>query len=311
MSNLHVNDLLTASLVSRYWYTLTTDQTLWKSLCHENHWEWKNPSRRDQISLTRTATQMPPSNDLLHLDEGVGEEETVSSFGLPGVFEHGTVPIEPHALSSSIAPAMGFRLPITRKQLTRQSAPAVLPSPVLPSLPNYKLLYQTRTILRNRLKHSAFRFTTLPTLPTTPHPPQALDTVPSGHTSTIYALCLLPSPQTSTPTLFTASRDLTILQWDLSVSTMSFSTPVRVFRGAHTGSVLSVCVASSHGWLISGGSDGRVVVWSLQTGLPVKILEGPTAHSDSILCVRCDDKRIVSCSKGPISAFTVRNSSLS
>lgn len=199
-----------------------------------------------------------------------------------------------HSHPYSKPPGSASSSTISRKQTTRRSAPAVLPSPTPHALPNYKLLYQTRTILRNRLRHSAFRFTTLPGVSATQQSPQGLESVPLGHTSTIYALCLLSDPETSIPTLFTSSRDLTILQWDLS----STASPTKVFKGAHVGSVLSICVAASHGLLISGGSDGRVVIWSLRTGLPIKILRGTDGHSDSVLCVRCDDKRIVSCSKG-------------
>lgn len=282
--------------MSRHWHDLSNDQTLWKSLCCENQWEWKNPLRNP--TLFDHPDHRPSSDDPFHVDEGVGEDETVASSWSP----LGDIPTRSSEHSTSTAeivasPVFEARSPLSRKQLTRQSAPAVLPSPMPFPFPNYKLLFQTRTILKHRLRNSAFRFTTLPGVPTTPHP-TASHAIPLGHTSTIYSLCLLPAPETSIPTLFTASRDLSILQWDLSSSTMSFPSPVKVFRGAHTGSVLSICVAAVHGWLISGGSDGRVVIWSLKTGLPVKILQGIDGHSDSVLCVRCDAKRIVSCSKG-------------
>ncbi|KAG2110902.1 F-box domain-containing protein [Suillus discolor] len=33
--------LLTCSLVSKHWHTLTTDQVLWRCLCYAHGWEWR------------------------------------------------------------------------------------------------------------------------------------------------------------------------------------------------------------------------------------------------------------------------------
>ncbi len=72
---------------------------------------------------------------------------------------------------------------------------------------------------------------------------------------------------------------------------------IRIFRHGHVGSVLSVCAVPELGYLISGGSDGRVVVWSISAAVPIKIFEGQDGHLDSVLCVRCNERIIVSCSK--------------
>jgi hypothetical protein len=65
-----------------------------------------------------------------------------------------------------------------------------------------------------------------------------------------------------------------------------------VAGGAGLGGVAGKCVK-----MISGGSDGRLVIWDVLTG---KILGQIQAHDrgESVLCVRFDEKRIVSCSKG-------------
>jgi F-box and WD-40 domain protein 1/11 len=80
-----------------------------------------------------------------------------------------------------------------------------------------------------------------------------------------------------------------------------------VFEGVHTESVLSLCVRN--GWMASAGSDWRVVLWNLNRRIweeassesdasanaVVNVLKD---HGDSVLCVRFDEKRLVSCSKG-------------
>ena len=67
----------------------------------------------------------------------------------------------------------------------------------------------------------------------------------------------------------------------------------RVIIGVHTSSVLSICVYN--GFVASAGSDRRVAMWDLEKNKLVKII---CDHEDSVLCVRFDDERLVSCSKG-------------
>lgn len=68
-----------------------------------------------------------------------------------------------------------------------------------------------------------------------------------------------------------------------------------MFSGVHSSSILSLC---AHGeYLISGGSDCIVALWDLTTGTP---LVWRTDHSDSVLSVRFDEKRLVTCSKGEL-----------
>lgn len=109
----------------------------------------------------------------------------------------------------------------------------------------------------------------------------------NAHTNTIYCLQLYTYPS-GLQVLFTGSRDRTVREWNLTTGLVE-----RVIGGIHTGSVLSVCVHG--GYLASAGSDYRVVVWDLEKNQLHKVL---MEHTDSVLCVRFDDKRLVSCSKG-------------
>lgn len=163
------------------------------------------------------------------------------------------------------------------------SASAILSSQSLLTKPDYKLLHQTHILLRNRIRHSSYRLTYL----------QTRDT-PNSHTSTIYCLQLYTFPDSpecpGRQVLFTGSRDRTIRQWDLSRGVVE-----RVFQGVHEASVLSLCVRRN--LIVSGDNDRRVVVWDIKTGEISKVIDD---HLDSVLCIRFDDKRLVTCSKGEI-----------
>lgn len=122
--------------------------------------------------------------------------------------------------------------------------------------------------------------------------------------------------------VLSGSRDKTIRLWDLDTLRV-----VKIYQSdpstnqGHTNSVLTlharVLPALSDGSglaggagvgggtgkcvkMITGGSDGRLVIWDVLTG---KILGQIQAHDrgESVLCVRFDEKRIVSCSKGEYS----------
>ncbi|KAF8323185.1 WD40 repeat-like protein [Clavulina sp. PMI_390] len=333
-----VATVLQATLVNRYWHELCETQVLWKSFCDERSWRWKHRGvdalgawrRRPEVNL-------PVARDLA-IDEGFndGEMETPTADTFPSI---------PSGRAGTGHRILGSQQSLGETDNTddrlvhsafvpdskRHTMPALATRGTLsgPAVhvekPDYKLLYRTRTILARRLQRgqSSLTVITAPTVRATlpanftfhPNGPgqgeQSL-----GHTSTIYALCLANDALTGERTLFTASRDRTILQWRLpnpssssSASLASFSgsqhsppsfsrsLPIRVFQGAHQASVLSICVAPEYGFLISGGSDGRIVVWDMATGTVVKVLADPEGHNDTVLCVRCDDRRLVSCSK--------------
>ncbi len=146
------------------------------------------------------------------------------------------------------------------------------------SSPNYKILFLTNRLLHTRFLRASYRLSHLQTRQT------------PGHGTMIYCLQLYTYPITGRQTLFTSSRDKTVKEWDLESRKAS-----RVISGIHTGSVLSICVHS--GFLASAGTDGMVVVWDLNLDKLVKVISD---HADSVLCVRFDSERMVTCSKGRI-----------
>jgi F-box and WD-40 domain protein 1/11 len=122
----------------------------------------------------------------------------------------------------------------------------------------------------------------------------------------IYCVQLYTYSLTNKQVIFTGSRDKTIREWDLRTGEVE-----RVFEGVHTESVLSLCV--KNGWMVSAGSDWKVVLWNLEkriigkgkgvdSSAAVKVLKD---HTDSVLCVRFDDERLVSCSKGASLHFSI------
>lgn len=104
--------------------------------------------------------------------------------------------------------------------------------------------------------------------------------------------------------LLSGSRDRTLRLWQLDHPKPRV---VKVFMGAHEGSILSAFVvklkpASRDGVAkeklmgITGGSDGKICTWDLEgDGTAEKEV---MAHQNSVMCVKGDDERIVSCSKG-------------
>lgn len=325
-SYLPVSSLLQASLVARRWYTLSDAQILWKYLCLERHWFWKHSPAREHIdwSSKMASTAGPQSHS--RVDEGFNDGELDTP--IADVFPPST------SYSTRISPFEALdRRAIRHSTPVLSATSSSSTSPTRPLRPDYKLLFKTRTILDFRLRTGQHVLTVVNT-------PNIRASLPAnfalnhnfddpnlnaqsehifGHTSTIYAICLANDVVTGEPTLFTASRDQTILQWRISRqdpgdamntdadppaygygvrgSRRTSSQPMRVFQGEHSASILSVCVAQSYGFLVSGGSDGRTVVWDMRTAQPVAVLAGPEAHEDSVLCVRCDERRLVSCSK--------------
>lgn len=271
--------------MSKRWQALADDQTLWKILCHYRGWKWKQPALPTPfVRPLPQAAAATESDD----DEGMGdsdaEESPDASMGDDSGFA-----------SMSFAGSMANpSLPITlnasyyKGPRSRHSAPSTLQSSstASPIKQTYKLLYQTHIKLLNRFHTGNYQMWAL----------QTRGAPANSHSNTIYCLQLYTYPATGEQVLFTGSRDKTVREWDIRNAVVR-----RVFAGGHTSSVLSLCV--KNGLLASGGSDRRVVVWSLDMGgdkQPRKVLDD---HEDSVLCVRFDEERLVSCSKGSFFTF--------
>ncbi|XP_006457834.1 hypothetical protein AGABI2DRAFT_148368 [Agaricus bisporus var. bisporus H97] len=295
--------LLTCAAVCRRWNAVANDQSLWKALCHARGWEWRQPvspsnpdSQRGLFKEQPAGIQQPVDDD----DEGMGDSDDEGAAG-NGVEDSGFASFSmtsspPSASSSPYKPTASTSRPRrkttsyhrsnpvsqirrSRSEHDRHSAPASLAATLYDLQPDYKLLFRTHIHLRNRYLTSSYRLSVI----------QTRGSPSNGHANMIYCVQLYTYPQTNKQVIFTGSRDKTVREWNLKTGEVE-----RVFEGEHTESVLSLCVKD--GWMVSAGSDWRVVVWNLDRSKngAVKVLRD---HSDSVLCVRLDDQKLVSCSK--------------
>ena len=305
-SYLSYQSLLTCGLVCRRWHVLADDQSLWKSLCTERRWEWRAPPEPFKLERDNCPSIHGPGADSDLDDEGMGDEEDDDTIHAD---DSGFVSMEVEEPTFPLpSPSTALRLSVPAHILTgagpsdlspstsrpfrshaRHSAPTVLQSPATSrhvlSRPNYKLLYKTHVRLHNRFVAGAYTLSNLQTRG-----------APNSHSNTIYCLQLYTYPESGKQVLFTGSKDRTIREWDLATGAVA-----RVLEGIHDSSVLSICV--HHGLLASASSDRSVVVWDLATNRPIKVIQD---HEDSVLCVRFDDKRLVSCSKGTFHCIDVQ-----
>jgi len=228
-------------------------------------------------------------------DEGMGDEIYTSSSEPGFEFRNSTAVFPTDSNYRSLVKHTPTLKQITAGN-TRHSAPSSLPT-LFSFLPNYKLLHQTHTRLYLRFLYYSYRLSTLQARPGgRPNEPGT----PNLHTSTIYCLQLYTNPQTGIQTLFTGSKDKSIREWDLQTSQF-----IRVVHNIHRGSVLSL--AAHEGLLCSAGSDSRVCLWDLAGNVPLSVIHD---HTDSVLAVRFNDKRLVSCSKGALTCSEIMISAL-
>lgn len=275
--------VLVCALVSRRWRVIADDQALWRALCLKRGWEWKQPHRVHAFDRTLASPIGGTAMDTD--DEGMGSSDDEDQFGFPPVTHAGAdyAPamlgvVSEDAGGSSAQTYASSQMNLNPMQPARHSAPSVLPSITVLSRANYKLLYKTHILLHRRFLSASYRLSAL----------QKRGGPTNAHTSTIYCLQLYTYPESGAQVLFTGSRDRTVREWDLNTGTVT-----RIITGVHDGSVLSICAHA--GCVASAGSDRRVALWNLAENRLVKLIND---HEDSVLCVRFDDVRLVSCSKG-------------
>lgn len=262
-------------------------------MCRARGVEWKQPFRPFDLTthLSSMALESPSDTD----DEGMGDEIYTSS-SEPGFEFRNSTTASPTDSNYRSLVKHTPTLRQTTAGINRHSAPSSFPTSS-GFLPNYKLLHQTHTRLYLRFLYSSYRLSTLQARPGGRPNEQG---TPNLHTSTIYCLQLYTNPQTGVQTLFTGSKDKSIREWDLQTSQF-----IRVVHNIHRGSVLSL--AAHEGLLCSAGSDSRVCLWDLAGNVPLSVIHD---HTDSVLAVRFDDKRLVSCSKGALTRSEIVTSVL-
>ncbi|WWC67245.1 uncharacterized protein I206_101152 [Kwoniella pini CBS 10737] len=128
--------------------------------------------------------------------------------------------------------------------------------------------------------------------------------------------------------LLSGSRDKTLRLW--YIDNQEPPKVIKIFKGGHSGSVLTHAIVKINLFsekdekksissnnnkginnltsfeenlkikqvkliAISGGSDGKICLWNIEgSSFPEKVIK---AHEDSVLCVRADERYVVSCSK--------------
>ena len=252
-------------------------------MCRARGVQWKQPFRPFDLAthFSSMTLESPTDTD----DEGMGDEIYTSSSEPGFEFRNSTAAFPTDSNHRSLVKHTPAPKQVTAGN-NRHSAPSSLPTSFSFS-PNYKLLHQTHTRLYIRFLYSSYRLSTLQARPGGRPNEQG---TPNLHTSTIYCLQLYTNPQTGVQTLFTGSKDKSIREWDLQTSQF-----IRVVHNIHRGSVLSL--AAYEGLLCSAGSDSRVCLWDLAGNVPLSVIHD---HTDSVLAVRFNDKRLVSCSKGEL-----------
>ncbi|KAK2466644.1 hypothetical protein APHAL10511_000902 [Amanita phalloides] len=266
---LSYRSILTCTLVCRRWKALTDDQTLWKRLCRIRGWEWRVP-----LPVARYPSEQISNTWDDGDDEGMGDSDQ-EDFSLGRVSDSGFVSLVAGDPSSSSISTSGAHSRNPWRIYQRPSS--FIGAPGTNASPNYRLLFLTNLLFYVRFLRSSYRLSHL----------QTRESPQPGHHNMIYCLQLYTYPSSGRQSLFTGSRDQTVREWDLETREV-----FRVIGGIHTSSVLSIC--AHNGFLASAGSDGRVVVWDLDRDRLVKVMSD---HEDSVLCVRFDSERMVTCSK--------------
>lgn len=294
---------MVCSQISRPWQALAHDQFLWKPHCEAEGWEWREPPRIPEFEHSIPSESSDGSDD----DEGMGDSDPEDPPSLPNPVLPPVPTCTPlrsfpteadgdghHGSTSSGSSNRAYGYSAAEYPRNAPLKPALVRRPLSsgsftqrgeePLIPDYRLLYRTHVLLQHRFRSRSFRLSAL-----------QMRNTPNTHAGAIYCLQLYTHPS-GIQSLFTGSRDRTIREWNLSTGMVQ-----RVISDVHQLSILSLCVGQ--GYLASAGTDNCHALFDLENNCLVKKLHH---HTDSVLCIRFNDKRLVSCSKGKCSFTPVR-----
>jgi len=108
-----------------------------------------------------------------------------------------------------------------------------------------------------------------------------LDHLEDGHTDVVYGVHLKGDH------LVSVSADHTARVWDLKTQRLLYPPLI-----GHTGSVTAVQFDAAAGdVIITGGTDGSVIIWRFSTGEAIKTIS--RAHHETVLCLHFDHRYLV------------------
>jgi guanine nucleotide-binding protein subunit beta-2-like 1 protein len=113
-----------------------------------------------------------------------------------------------------------------------------------------------------------------------------------GHNGWVTAIT---TTSTESNTVLSASRDKTILVWDITKDATTFGVPKKQLNG-HGGFVQDVVLSSDGQFALSGSWDGTLRLWDLATGTTARRFVG---HTKDVLSVAfsADNRQIISGSR--------------
>ncbi|CAH9084834.1 unnamed protein product [Cuscuta epithymum] len=116
--------------------------------------------------------------------------------------------------------------------------------------------------------------------------------VMKGHTDWVTAIA---TPIDNSDTIVTASRDKSLILWNLTKDSQQFGVAKRRLTG-HSHFVQDVVLSSDGQFALSGSWDGDLRLWDLQTGITARRFFG---HTKDVLSVAfsVDNRQIVSASR--------------
>ena len=113
-----------------------------------------------------------------------------------------------------------------------------------------------------------------------------------GHDGAV--TCLATSAQ-KPDTLFSGSRDKTVMIWNLTKTAETYGKPLRSLHG-HSHFVQDIALSNDASYILSGSWDGTMRLWDIKTGKTIRRFVG---HSKDVLSVAfsADNRQIISGSR--------------